>query len=275
MKAYLKPIDHFYSKEEFRLVYDEALDMLLTEPQPANLEDYYQSENYISHSDQSKSFVDKLYRVVKNYSINKKIALLNTLTNSKGELLDIGAGTGEFLLAAKHNSWSVTGIEPNALARKNANKKGIQLQPTFEHLSIHSFDLITLWHVLEHLPDLNEQLIKINTLLKQQGVLIIAVPNYKSYDANKYQEFWAAYDVPRHLWHFSKTSIQRLFTPLGYTLEKTHPMWFDSFYVSLLSENYKTGSNNYLRAFLTGLASNISGIFTKQYSSHIYVLRKD
>lgn len=274
MKTKLTLQDHFYSKEEFTLLYDEDLDLLRTHPHPLQPETYYHSEHYISHSDQSNSFVDKLYSIVKTYSLQNKIKLINFLSPSKGRLLDIGAGTGEFLLSAKKNSWTISGVEPNALARNNASLKSIQLHSSLHALSANTYDVITLWHVLEHLPDLNQTLAQITALLKHKGILIIAAPNFKSYDANHYKEFWAAYDVPRHFWHFSKTSIERLFTPLGYTLEKIKPMWFDSFYVSLLSEKYKTGKNNYLRAFYCGLISNIQGLFTKEYSSHIYVLKK-
>lgn len=275
MKSFLKLQDHFYSKEEFTLQYDEELDMLSTHPRPNNPEDYYQSESYISHSDQSSSLVDALYLTVKKYSLKTKVNLMNYYANNKGTLLDIGAGTGAFLRSAKDDSWQVTGVEPNTTARSNSKEKGITLHPSLTNLPSNlTYDVITLWHVLEHLPNLDQQIVAISKLLKNDGILIIAVPNYKSYDAKKYKSFWAAYDVPRHFWHFSKTSIQKLFFPLGYTLIKTKPMWFDSFYVSLLSEKYKHGKPRYVSAFLTGLVSNIKGMFTKEYSSHIYILKK-
>jgi len=137
------------------------------------------------------------------------------------------------------------------------------------------FDIITLWHVLEHVSDLDAQIKELKRLLKPKGYLIIAVPNYKSYDADHYKTFWAAYDVPRHLWHFSKNAIQSIFGKFNFILEKTLPMKFDSFYVSLLSEKYKTGKMNYLKAFRIGLRSNIKAKRTGEYSSLIYVLRND
>lgn len=249
--------------------------MLITTPIPHNLENYYQSESYISHSDKSKTVIDRIYLLVKNYSLEKKIKIINGLVDKEGNLLDIGAGTGDFLLKAKQYNWQIEGIEPNQLARNNAKQKGIILKERMDDISKNTYDIITLWHVLEHLPNLQEQITHINQLIKHQGFLIIAVPNYKSYDAKFYKNYWAAYDVPRHLWHFSKKSILKLFTPLGYTLLETKPMLFDSFYVSLLSEKYKNGKTKYIPAIMRGLLSNIKALHTKEYSSHIYILKKD
>lgn len=274
MTPYLTLKDHFYSQEEFSLLYDDKLDMLITHPQPAGHERYYHSESYISHSDQASSFIDRLYLLVKRYSLSKKIRLINSLVKTKGSLLDIGAGTGEFLLRTKQHGWRIDGVEPNEIARTNSKHKGIGLHSSLSQLSNNSYDIITLWHVLEHLPNLNDQIRDITNLLKEDGVLVIAVPNFKSYDGQKYKSYWAAYDVPRHFWHFSKQSINKLFLPFGYTLKKTKPMLFDSFYVSVLSEKYKHGKNRYISAFLTGLTSNLKGMFTKEYSSHIYILKK-
>jgi SAM-dependent methyltransferase len=248
--------------------------MLVTKPKPANLASYYPSNRYISHSDNPTSLIDRLYLLVKKFSLHRKTKLLNSLHPNKGRILDIGAGTGDFLVAAKQSKWQVTGIEPNKTAQQNAKLKNITLYSRLAELPKNTFDVITLWHVLEHVPDLEQQISSICNLLKPNGTLIIAVPNFKSYDANYYKQHWAAYDVPRHLWHFSKTSIHKLFQPYKMKLINTKPMWFDSFYVSLLSEKYKRGRNNYASGFLRGLASNIAGLRTKEYSSHIYILKK-
>ena len=250
------------------------MEMLQTSPLPSNPENYYQSESYISHSDQTSSLFDIAYGLVKRFTLQRKVALLNRLLPNHGTLLDIGAGTGDFLITAKLHEWQVTGVEPNPLARKNALNKGIILNETLNQLPKNKYDIITLWHVLEHLPNLNKQITDITELLKNNGFLIVAVPNYKSYDAHYYKEHWAAYDVPRHLWHFSKTSILKLFHPFGLELFKTKPMWFDSFYVSLLSEKYKTGKIRYITALLRGFMSNFKGLSSKEYSSHIYILKK-
>lgn len=274
MSIYLVTKDYFHTKEEFRLEYDEELDMLKTKPIPKDLDKYYDNEHYISHTDHTTNLIDKIYHKVKKYSLYKKIRLINNLPTKDSKVLDIGAGTGDFLKQAKKNGWTIDGIEPNITARKIAASKNIKLNKNIDILKDNTYDIITLWHVLEHIPDLETDIEKIKNKLKHEGYLIIAVPNFKSYDAQIYKEFWAAYDTPRHLWHFSKKSIEKIFTPKGFKLEKIKPMIFDSFYVSLLSEKYKTGTHNYIKAFLVGLLSNIKAISTKEYSSHIYILKK-
>ncbi|GLB52916.1 methyltransferase [Neptunitalea chrysea] len=268
--------DHSVSKETFQLVLNTDLEMLETKPQPSEdaLPAYYQSEDYISHTDAKRSLFEKLYHLIKTYALVKKVKLIYSFKTKEKELLDIGAGTGDFLKQAQSMGWSVCGVEPNASAIENAKKKGIDLYSTLEVLPQKKYDVITLWHVLEHLPNLDEQIAKITYLLKPEGVIVIAVPNYNSYDANYYKEFWAAYDVPRHLWHFSKTSINKLFSKHAFRLVDVRPLIFDSFYVSLLSEKYKTGKMNFISAFYVGLRSNVKAMRSKNYSSLIYVLKK-
>lgn len=277
MKSFLRTKDYSVSQEEFELLHDEELDMLVTSPQPKVLTQYYESEAYISHTDANKSIIDKIYQVVKKYSVRRKLHLLKKYVGTEKSLFDFGAGTGDFLLAAEKNGWSITGVEPNYDARMRAQEKKILLIPDLESLPGKKFDAITLWHVLEHLPDLENQILKLVWHLEEEGTLIIAVPNFKSHDANYYKEMWAAYDVPRHLWHFSRTSIEKLFNKHGLQLVKSKPMLFDAFYVSLLSEKYKSGKLgilNILKAFYRGIVSNISALRSKEYSSIIYVLKK-
>jgi len=267
--------DYLVTGEAFELIYDSEREMLITSPKPAteNLSKYYESEEYISHTDSKKGIVSYLYQTVKKRAIEKKVALINSLNNGTGTLLDIGAGTGDFLKQAKEANWKVSGVEPNEGAKKLAEEKGINLQESLNDLNGKTFDVITMWHVLEHVPNLEETISTIEELLKPGGTLIIAVPNYKSFDANHYKEHWAAYDVPRHLWHFSQTSMQKLFSK-NLQLLKTKPMIFDSFYVSLLSEKNKTEKQNLIKAFFVGLQSNLSAWKTKEYSSLIYCFKK-
>ncbi|MGE8340600.1 MAG: class I SAM-dependent methyltransferase [Flavobacterium sp.] len=274
-KHFLTVKDHSVSKEIFDLYYDEDLDMLITSPQPElqNLGKYYESEDYISHTDNKRSLFEKAYHFVKNIALKNKLNLINSQQPQKGKLLDIGAGTGDFLLTAKNDGWETIGVEPSDRAKNIAKEKGIYFVEEINTLENHSLDVITMWHVLEHVPDLELQIQELKRLLKPTGTLIIAVPNYKSFDANHYQTFWAAYDVPIHFWHFSKKSIQLLFERVDMKLEKVLPMKFDSFYVSLLSEKYKTGKMNYIKAFLIGLKSNWKAKNSKEYSSHIYILK--
>ncbi|MUH35148.1 class I SAM-dependent methyltransferase [Zobellia amurskyensis] len=275
MKLFLKTKDFSISGEDFELHLDEELEMLVTKPQPQDLQKYYESDAYISHTDASKSALDKMYQIVKRFSLVQKVFLINRYAKGQKTLLDIGAGTGDFLLEAEKWKWSVQGVEPNRDARMRSREKKMELLPKIDVLPQTKFQVITLWHVLEHLPNLDEQIKNILKHLEEDGALFIAVPNYKSFDAKHYQEFWAAYDVPRHLWHFSKESIQKVFSKHNMELVKTKPMWFDAFYVSILSEKYKTGRQNFIKAFFVGLWSNIRAVFNGQPSSVIYILKKE
>lgn len=274
MKPYLKTKDHAVTGESFELVYDPSLEMLSTQPQPVDNDKYYKSETYISHTDASKTLIDKIYQKVKKYSLRKKEKLISKYCVGERTLLDVGAGTGDFLLTAQKRGWKVSGVEPNRNARLRSEEKGVILDTSLQSLPNQKYGIITLWHVLEHLPDLETQIEDVVSRLTQNGTLVIAVPNFKSYDAKLYGEYWAAYDVPRHLWHFSKDSIERLFADYGMRVVKVKPMIFDSFYVSLLSEKYKTGRQNYFKALAIGLLSNLRALGTKEYSSHIYVLKR-
>ena len=272
---YITVKDHSVSGETFELLLDKELELLKTHPQPdiSDLGRYYESDDYISHTDGKRSLFEKIYHTVKQKALRDKVSLLQKFKPSKGELLDIGAGTGDFLVVAKNSGWSITGIEPSEKARGIAVSKGINFASLLADVPSHSKDVITMWHVLEHVPDVQQQILELKRILKPDGVIIIAVPNYKSYDAQYYGKFWAAYDVPRHLWHFSKTAIKKLFGQQGVDLIEVLPMKFDSFYVSLLSEKYKTGKMNFAGGFWRGLVSNIKASKNSEYSSHIYVLK--
>ena len=267
--------DYLVTQESFQLEYDSKSDMLITKPVPEDLEKYYDPNNYISHSDSAKGLLEKIYQTVKKYTLNKKVKLINKYTIEEKKLLDIGCGTGEFLINAKNKNWKTVGVELNENARKKATDKNLEIYKSLDAINNQKFDVITLWHVLEHLPDLDKQINKITSLLNKNGTLIIAVPNYKSYDAQYYKEFWAAYDTPRHLWHFSQNAIKNIFKNKKIEVVETLPMYFDSYYVSLLSEKYKTGSSNYFKAFYRGLISNMKAKTSSEYSSLIYVLKKE
>lgn len=272
---YLSTKDYLVTGESFDLLYDSKREMLITSPRPKehDLGKYYESEQYISHTDNSKGVFSFLYQLVKKWSLQKKVRLILNHNREPGTLLDVGAGTGDFLKAAKEKSWNVMGVEPNQNAIQLAKQKGITLHSDLRDLKNLKFDVITLWHVLEHISNLEEAVEDLSKLLKPGGVLVIAVPNFNSYDAKYYKEFWAAFDTPRHLWHFSKKSISELFKK-NFDLKNIEPMVFDSFYVSLLSEKYKTGKSFSIKAFWIGLMSNLKGMRSKEYSSQIYIFER-
>jgi 2-polyprenyl-3-methyl-5-hydroxy-6-metoxy-1,4-benzoquinol methylase len=240
---------------------------------------YYKSEAYVSHTDTSKGLVNKLYHIVRKRTLQKKLRLIQHHTGlQKGNLLDVGAGTGAFINTAVEGGWNSTGLEPDEDTRKLANSLyKTALKPSAElfELAPESFDAITMWHVLEHVHELQRYMAQLRVLLKQHGKLFIAVPNYTSYDANMYKSNWAAYDVPRHLYHFSPQSIKELLALHQLKLEVILPMWYDSFYVAMLSEQYKTGKSNLLKAGFAGMLSNLKALANlERCSSLIYVIGK-
>lgn len=278
-KTHLELKDHSVSGEDFTLLYNEELDMLETFPQPSetSLSSYYKSEDYISHTDSKRNWFEKLYHFVKSIALKRKLKLIDSFQLSGKKLLDVGCGTGDFLKVAQDKGWNVAGIEPNDSARTIANIKANQAVFNIDQLlqfEPNSFDVITLWHVLEHLPQLENHFSILESLLKPDGRLVIAVPNFKSHDATYYKNFWAAYDVPRHLWHFSQTAISKLAQRQNMSLLKTVPMSFDAYYVSLLSEKYKSGFMNPLKALWVGWRSNRKANRSGEYSSLIYIIKK-
>ena len=245
----------------------------------ANIGKYYQSENYISHSDTHEGIINKLYHYVRSITLRNKYKIVCTQTKkTTGSLMDIGAGTGAFANFMKTAKWTVTGLEPDITARTVAyNKFQLELKSPAElfNLPENSFDAITMWHVLEHVHNLDGYMNAFGKLLKQEGKLFIAVPNYTSYDASVYKEYWAAYDVPRHLYHFSPTSIKLLANKHNLNVIAIKPMWYDSFYISMISEQYKNRKGNLISAFFVGLISNIKTLANPQKcSSLIYIMSK-
>lgn len=273
--------DYTVSNEMFEVWRCDDCTLQFTQniPNSDEIGPYYKSSAYVSHSDTKDGFVNRLYHLVRSYTLQGKRKLIQTETGlSQGALLDVGAGTGAFSNTMQEAGWKVTGLEPDETARQNAFQlHALQLLPSHQlyDLQDNQFDAITLWHVLEHVHELHPYMGKFNSLLKQDGRLFIAVPNYTSFDAALYGEYWAAYDVPRHLYHFSPKSMEVLAQSEGFILKKYKPMWFDSFYVSMLSEQYKNGKGNLVNAIWNGWRSNLKTLRdNKKCSSVIYVLVK-
>ncbi len=271
--------DYTVSKTNFEIWFCNECTLQFTQHIPSQNEigKYYQSENYVSHSDTKKGLINSLYHKVRKTTLAGKCKLVKEYTAlQSGTILDVGCGTGAFLHEMKLQGWQVQGIEPDEIARKNALTL-YQINPLeateFNNLENNKYEAITLWHVLEHIHTLHEYMQKLHQLLTPNGKLFIAVPNYTSKDASIYKEHWAAYDVPRHLYHFSPKSMKQLLQKHGFVLQAIKPMWYDSFYVSMLSEKYKGG--NIFKAFINGLKSNIAANkITEHCSSVIYVIGK-
>ncbi len=281
IREQLSAKDHTVSQQIFSIWHCNACTARFTQdvPEQDAIGAYYASENYISHSDTKKGIINSLYHLVRKRTLGAKRRLvINTTGLSKGAILDIGCGTGAFLNTMKEADWNITGLEPDNIARaKAAELYAIQPQEPqklFE-LTPASFNAITMWHVLEHVHELHAYIKQIEKLLAPGGRAFIAVPNYTSKDADIYAANWAAYDVPRHLYHFSPQSMETLLAQHGLKLTAVKPMWFDSFYVSMLSEQYKNGKGNIIKAVFNGFISNLKAWGnTRKCSSVIYVISK-
>lgn len=277
----LEAKDHTVSKQIFEIWSCQDCSFRFTQSVPAaeTIGKYYKSDTYVSHSNTKKGLINRLYHAVRKRTLQQKLRLVRQATGQmEGNLLDIGAGTGAFASVMQEAGWKVTGLEPDRDARDNAARdyqvKLEDLSHLFE-LPADNYDAVTLWHVLEHVHQLHEYLETFKKILTQDGVLIIAVPNFTSDDAKYYGRDWAAWDVPRHLWHFSPKSMDVLVKKHGLTVAKTLPMKFDSYYVSMLSEGYRNGTANLFRAFWEGFTSNRRAEGDpKKYSSVIYIIKK-
>jgi 2-polyprenyl-3-methyl-5-hydroxy-6-metoxy-1,4-benzoquinol methylase len=273
-------IDHTVSHETFSITRCSACGFLATSPRPIDedLPKYYQSTAYISHTDKADSVIDKVYKFARTFTIRWKEQLIKKNTHV-GLLLDYGCGTGDFLSYCSQKTWQVVGVEPASTARSIAvSKIGSRVFATLQEAPQSQYDAITLWHVLEHVPDLSTLIDQLSKILKNDGTLFIAVPNHKSYDGEHYQSKWAGYDVPRHLWHFTPDSMKKLLLKNNLQVTAIHPMKLDAYYVSLLSEKYTNNGKatvySFMRAFVLGLISNIRAWKTGNYSSLIYVVKK-
>lgn len=278
---FIKARDYTTTQEEFQIQRCSTCNFLFTNPRPDadSIGKYYSSENYISHSGKSNVF-GNIYRLARNYTLRTKYNLISELKPTKGKILDYGCGTGEFLNFFKQRNWEAIGLEPNKLAREKASTLLHQtVSANISDINETNFDIITLWHVLEHVHNLNETLDVLKSKLHKEGFMFIAVPNPNSADCTKYKCDWAAYDVPRHLWHFSRETMSTLLRKHGLKIADTKPMKLDAYYVALLSEGYKHSKRNKLinalMAIDAGLQSNSKAAKTGEYSSLIYIVKSE
>lgn len=275
---YLKVKDYFLTKEDFELYQCDHCELVFTVPRPTPevIGKYYQSEEYYSHQQNSKGFIPKVYEMVKTINLKSKVTMA-VGDMAKGRLLDIGCGVGDFLLQTSKLGWEIQGIEPSKQARDIAQSRlGFSpLQPSdYEKMPDQSFDVITMWHVLEHVDDLKTQTKELKRLLKPGGRLLVALPNYQSFDCQYYKDKWAAWDVPRHLNHFNPDCLRFILNSIDFKYVDTQRLIWDSFYISFLSEKYLGHSLPLVRGAWVGLKSNCTALRSGMYSSLVYRYEK-
>jgi Methyltransferase domain. len=268
--------DHFLTQEDFEIIETETKGIFRTVPLPANLDKYYESHDYISHHQDSGSLKEKLYKFLQVFNLSYKKNILKDLVGTEKKVLDYGCGAGEFVKYIEKD-FHTFGFEPNDSARNAALKKVSKTKIVVDTSEIenNSLDAITLWHVFEHIDNQEDILNIFYNKLKTNGLLIIAVPNHTSDDAKRYKEFWAAYDVPRHVYHFSKSGMEKLMNNEKWQLKKIKPLLLDSFYISMLSEKYKKSTLFWLKGMIYGLISNIKALKNDEFSSLIYIIEKN
>ena len=276
-KKHLEGKDHNVSGKFFAITECTGCGFRFTNPRPKekHIYKYYQSKNYISHSSTKKGLINKVYHLVRSYQFLKKKKVIQISSNmKKGKILDIGCGSGDFLKYMDSSGWDADGIETDEGARIIAEKKlGRKIEENLDLLrEENKYDVISMWHVLEHVYDVENYLKKVNKLLKKSGVLVVGVPNCASYDAKKYKGNWVAYDLPIHLSHFRKKNIEALAKKSSFKLKEIKPLFFDAYYIGMLSAK-KLGSS-IVSGFFHGFISNFKAKKTGEYSSLVYFLFK-
>jgi len=270
-ETHIEVVDHFLTKETFTIKKTPIKGLLKTHPAPSKnkIQLYYRSDKYISHNSTTPGAFFFIYRVIRSFNFWFKYKFVG-----KKELfsktLDFGSGDQYFMEQLQRRNHNVFGIDP---LKPNISKQ-VYGSVFDESLDSKNFSCITAWHSLEHVHELENIIARFHKILDYNGTVIVAVPNYRSFDARLYKSFWAAYDVPRHLWHFDKKSIKKVFSNNGFSFIKSAPLLFDSYYVSLLSERYKKSIFRVFNSIVVGTVSNIIGFFTKEYSSNIFVFKK-
>lgn len=273
--------DQFATGENFEICKCLDCSFVFTQniPNEKEIGRYYESPTYISHSDTNKGFVNRCYHLVREIMLRRKASLVNSLVDdSKTNLLDYGAGTGYFARAMQRLDWDVTAIEKSEQARQYSKDQfGFEMLPVEALYDCEDgcFDVVTMWHVMEHIQNINEFWDELYRILDDNGIAVIALPNSSSYDAQTYREYWAAYDVPRHLWHFTPSTVMKFGRKHGFILERQYTMPFDGFYISMLSERYKGSKLSVLKGAWNGLLGWLASWSKKSASSSIiYVFRK-
>lgn len=273
---YMETKDYFFTQEKFSLSKCSQCNLVFTNPIPEDIEKYYETEDYLSHNTSSNNLISKIYSSVRSINLMNKYKTVSKF-KKQGSILDIGCGTGELLSHFKKKNWEVFGIEPNKSAAQFAALNyniNVNNEEHINNIAENSFDVVSMWHVLEHVANLNERIQQVKKITKDDGIMVFAIPMLDSPDSKKYGKYWSALDVPRHLYHFTKESFSKLISQHDLKIIDSRPMRFDAYYISLLSEKYLNSRAQILKAIFNGLLSNFKANKTSNYSSMIFVVTK-
>lgn len=267
--------DYLTSGDSFNLYWDNQKKRAWTDlGETKDLNHYYSSDQYNPHQAENKSLINILYGLARKAMLRYKLKLFKSFVKPSGKLLDIGCGAGDFLSFMDKNNFDVSGVENNNIALEICDKKKLNVYNSLEKITDRTYDIISLWHVLEHLPQPEEVIAKIHSLLSGKGVLVIAVPNFSSHDRLHYENNWAGFDVPRHLWHFTPEGLEEMLSSAGFKLIKKSPLWLDVFYISFLSEKHKGNKFPFLTGMIKGSYFTIRSLFSKKHSTFFSVFMK-
>jgi SAM-dependent methyltransferase len=273
--------DFVASGETFTIVSCNSCTLQFTNPRPdeGEIGKYYQSDRYISHSGNDKSELGvtyKIYDLVRNYSIGSKLKTIKSY-HQNGKLLDLGCGLGYFLNGVKEDKvFDAEGADISNEAIDYVDKQfGIKVIPeqSLKNIAENTYDIITQWHVMEHVHRLDERMMDLKKMLKPNGTMFIAVPISNSYDSKHYKEFWDGYDVPRHLYHFNRKSFNELMKKHQFHVVAEKAMIFDAPYISMRSEYHQKNALGFVRGAFWGFISTLSALFTNNHSSILFVVK--
>ena len=262
--------DYLVTGESFKVYLDQNNIIGKTHPIPQKeeMDKYYESEEYYPHSLNKKSLLAFLYTITRKHMHLKRLTWIRGYIKKNTSILDYGCGSGDFVKYLRSKSIDAYGYEPNYNFCEHdflTNQEGWKNK---------KYEVIVLWHVLEHIHNPFDLIQSLKKRLNKKGKILIAIPNFKSFDSKYYGKYWAGYDTPRHLWHFSRKGLGLMAKENNFKVLKVKSLHLDSIYVSCLSEKYKRSPFPLLIGIVIGCISILKSFFTKESSSFLFVLKK-
>jgi len=236
---YIEVLDRFSCKS-FQIVKCECgFKFLSPRPKFSGITYYYENDDYDPHRLENKSIFHTVYGWVQKIALRWKFKHISKFIRS-GNLLDIGGGGGRFCSYFKSKGWRVSLQDNSSKARFLAQEADIETYTLLSEIQSQQFDLITMWHSLEHIHAIDALFQNVNRLTSDDGFLVVAVPNINAPERKFLGKDWAPWDAPRHLYHFNYAQLSKLLRKYGWKIEFSMPMIQDTPYNILLSLNIKS-----------------------------------